>query len=229
MSRNLAGMFRLGCLIVLAAAALAGGCNMPNQGAVSYEWDKDESEWIRGAKRPPSARTLLAMARILVAQGQDQKAQFVLEKILQDYPHFGEAYVELAELHMRQRRVDVAITTLQQGLLNVRNDPVLLNDLGVCWVFRTQHQAAETVFRQASAAVPGNTRYRANLAMAIALQGRYEEALSIYTQILAQSDAHENIAVIALARNDTLRAKKECAIAEELRRQELPPEEEQDN
>ncbi|MCE5325967.1 MAG: tetratricopeptide repeat protein [Planctomycetaceae bacterium] len=228
MNCNRAGTAFL-CGLIAIWPAIFAGCNMPAQGGMNYDPEKDESEWVRGAKRPPSARTLLAMARILIAQGRDQKGQFVLDKIVQEYPQCSEAYVELAELHMRHRRVDVAITTLQQGLMNARNDPVLLNDLGVCWIFRTQYNAAETVFRQAAAAAPGNTRYQGNLAMAIAMQGRYEEALSIYTKILAQSDAHTNIAVIAQSRNDTLRAKRECAIAEELRRREMaPPEETKD-
>jgi len=69
----------------------------------------------------------------------------------------------------------------------------------------------------AAAAGPDNTRYRANVALALGMSGRYDECLAAYEQILHPADAHYNLAVICDSRNDTERAVAEYARALRLR------------
>ncbi len=56
---------------------------------------------------------LLALSRLLASQGKDAEAQFVLEKVLREEPKFIPAYVDLAELHMRHDRTELARQTLR--------------------------------------------------------------------------------------------------------------------
>lgn len=169
----------------------------------------EDEEWIRGAKRPPTPRTLLALSRVLISQGRREEAQSVLYRITRQHPYYPEAYVELAEIHMRRRRVDTAIKTLSEGLASLPNDHVLVNNLGMCYLIRRDYPKAEEKFRAAAWIAPNNTRYRSNVALVLGLQGRYDEALALYKQVTTDIEAHFNLAVICDARNDSDRAKQE--------------------
>ncbi|MHC5139246.1 MAG: tetratricopeptide repeat protein, partial [Planctomycetota bacterium] len=112
------------------------------------------------------------------------------------YPEFLPAYNELAALLMRPRRIPEAMTILDAGTELRPDDPVLLNNTGMCWLIRKRYQNALDCFTKATAVVPENTRYRSNMATALALMGRYDEALSLYRQILPEQQARENVRIL---------------------------------
>lgn len=174
---------------------------------------KADIDWQNGQGKPPTERTLFAMAKILVTQGKESEAEFVLKKIIQDYPSFLPAYVELAEMDLRNHEEDAAIACLNRALERSPKDPVLLNDMGMCLLLKKQYAKAAEPFRLAAAAAPENARYRANLAVALGMQGNYDEALSLYEQVLPRAEAHYNMAVICAARKDRDRAEQEFAQA----------------
>jgi Flp pilus assembly protein TadD len=66
----------------------------------------------------------------------------------------------------------------------------------MCWLIRKRYQRALDSFSKAAALVPENTRYRSNMATALALMGRYDEALSLYRQILPEQQARENVRIL---------------------------------
>lgn len=146
--------------------------------------------------RPPTAKTLYLMADILSAQGKDGEAEQLYKRILSEHPDFLPACNDLAALQMRQRRIPEATQTLQAGLENNPNDPVLLNNMGMCCLIRRDYERALSYFTDAAAVVPENTRYRSNMATSLALLGRREEALSLYRQILPEEEAMENIRIL---------------------------------
>ncbi len=203
-------------LRVLAGACLLmtllPGCEQPQPSVRVRSADVrllDDEEFQKGAKRPPTARTLYSMGRLLAAQGKDTGCEFVLKRATHDYPGFLPAYGDLAALQLRQRRVDDAILTLRAGLKQAPNDPVLRNNLGLCHLLRSEYRSALEQFRQASATVPQDARYRSNLAVALGMRGRYDESLALFMQVLAPADAHHNLAILCEARNDHDRAGKE--------------------
>lgn len=208
MTRNpsLMGLY----MVLLVGLITFGGCAQDTPPLTFSESQAmADEEWLKGANRPPTPRTLLALSRILVSQGREKEAQFVLTKVTKDYPRYPKAYVELAEIHMRNRRVDSAIRTLSEGLANLPNDHVIVNDLGMCYMIRRNYQAAMENFRTAAAIAPNNTRYRSNIALVLGLEGRYEESLSLYKQVTNDIEAHFNLAVICDARKDHKRAAEE--------------------
>jgi len=202
-----------GVLILLVAALGVAGCQ---DDGLSVAEKKAGDEWLMGSDRPPSARTLHSMARVFASQGRDAEAEFVLKKVMTDHPGFMPAYVEMAEIHMRRREVESAIGVLEAGLAVSPGDAVLLNNVGMCWIVKDDYKRALEFFTKAAAADPDNARYRANMAMAVGMLGRYDEALTLYKQILSPADAHYNLGVLCEARDDLTRAFEEYDKAKQL-------------
>lgn len=146
--------------------------------------------------RPPTAKTLYIMADILMSQGKDRNAELTLKRIASESPDFLPTYNTLAELQMRKRRITEAVSTLSAGLQVNPNDPVLLNNQGMCWLIRKDYEKALEYFTQAAGIVPENTRYRSNMATTLVLLDRRQEALALYEQILPKEEALENIRVL---------------------------------
>lgn len=208
--KHLFGMWR--SLTACALTIIISGCgDSQYQQQSQYE---PEPQWRPDSEKPPEPKTLFAMARLLAAQGKDEQAQFVLEKVIAQQPDLLPAYVDLAELHMRNNRVEAARRTLEQGLKCRPNDAVILNDLGMTFVVKGDYTSAEKLFAQATQACPTETRFKTNLAMAKGMQGQYDEALQLYQQVLRPDQAHYNLGVIAEARQDSDRASREFVLAD---------------
>jgi Flp pilus assembly protein TadD len=150
----------------------------------------------QGVDRPPSARTLYAMAEILSSQGKDSECEFVLRQCVRQYPSFSPAYNSLAELQMRQGRVHQAVDVLLKALAVRPQDPVLLNNLGMCYLVQKHCDKALDCFTRAAGTVPESEKYRANMATALGLLGRHEEAFALLCQILPEEQARNNAAVL---------------------------------
>jgi tetratricopeptide (TPR) repeat protein len=168
--------------------------------AFDYSQQQVDDEFQKGTERPPTAKTLYAMAGVLVNQEKDAHAEAVLQRLIREYPKFIPAYNSIAELKMRQRKIDQAIQTLTKGLNISPGDPVLINNRGMCWMLRQDYLKALEEFTNAAGLMPENARYRANMAVALAFLGRDEEAFSLYKQILPEDKARYNLSVIQRAR-----------------------------
>jgi Flp pilus assembly protein TadD len=160
--------------------------------ATSTNGSQDEA-WAEGADREPDAQTLHSMARLYTSQGRDADAEVALRNLVTKQPDFTPAYEELARLYVRRDQLDGAIVALQVGLEQAPDDPVLLNDLGVCHLLHRDPVAAAEIFTHAAAAAPDDARPRGNLALSLALQGRTDEALALWQQILPPADARKNV------------------------------------
>ncbi|MHC4385488.1 MAG: tetratricopeptide repeat protein [Planctomycetota bacterium] len=183
----------------VAVIFLLAGCELPpdaNTAQVIKAANQPPEEDPINPDRPPTAKTLYLMADMLSAQGKDAEAEQMYRRIIDQYPEFSPAYNDLASVLMRQRRIPEAMKVLEAGLEIRANDPVLLNNTGMCWLIRKRYQRALDSFTKASALVPENTRYRSNMATALALMGRYDEALSLYRQILPEQQARENVRIL---------------------------------
>ncbi len=203
MMQTQANLYRLAAAIVLAAAALAG-CDQPKSN-LSYS-PPEEDSFQRGVDRAPTAKTLYAMAGIFIRQGRDNEAMIVLNRVVADYPQCMSAYCDLAELHLRNGRPDAAISVLCKGLQVAPRDTVLLNDLGMCWLLKQDYELAMVSFARAVEYSPLHARYRSNLAMALGMMGRYDEALALFEQVVPLADAHYNLSILCDARRDKPRA-----------------------
>ena len=181
-------------LVIISLALLIGlaGCANQNGANVSYaqEPTAEDIAWAKGADRLPEPKTLLALSQLMIAQRRYDQAQFILARIIVEHPDYMAAYVELAELNLQMRRIHIAQEVLERGLAISAHDPVLLNNLGMCWFFRKDYGQAADQFSLAVASGPDNARYRANLALTLGMAGRYDECLAAYQQVLHPGDAH---------------------------------------
>jgi serine/threonine-protein kinase len=139
------------------------------------------------------------MADILATQGKDTDCEFVLRRCIHEHPQFTPAYNSLAELQMRQGRVHEAIDILSEALRVRPRDPVLLNNLGMCFLVRKQYEKALELFLLAAGVVPESQKYRANTATALGLLGRHEESLALLQQVLPEDQARSNAEILRRA------------------------------
>lgn len=180
------------CLLCLSGCSESAGVKSNMDSVLN----NSDLEFQRQANQPPSAKTLYAMAEILAAQGRDSQCEFVLRRIIREHPQFTQAYNSLAELQMRQSRLNEAIETISCGLRVHPGDPILLNNLGMCWMIRREYEKALKMFTMAAGVLPENVRYRANMAVALGLMGRDEESLSLFKQVLPEDQAKHNLKIL---------------------------------
>lgn len=176
-----------------------------------------EDEFSEAVDRAPTPRTLYTMARLLAARGLEQRAEYVLTRLIDQHPDFAPAYVDLAESYLRRQMTEDATRTLSDGLIVAPNNAVMVNNLGMCYLMTRDYETAARQFEQAHALDPTNDKYATNHATALGLLGQYEQSLKLYQQTLTESDAHYNLAVLAEARQDVERASKEFAQAKILK------------
>ncbi len=191
---------------VACVGMLLGGCSSPKRTGF-----KDGNRFAQSSEAfetrrdlPPSAKTLYTMADALAAQGKDRDAEFTLKRCIQQEPEFTPAHNKLAELLMRQGRVHEATSVLSQALRINDADPVLLNNLGMCWLVQRDYGRAMECFIKAAGRVPESTKFRANLATSLALLGRHEEAGALLQQVLPEDQAKHNAEVLRKAYEKTM-------------------------
>jgi Flp pilus assembly protein TadD len=205
-------------VLPIALALSAGGCASNGESDLRSEMTKfDDDPFAAGANRPPTASTLYAMARILKAQGKESIYEFTLKRIMEEHPRFLPVRNDLAELQMRQNKIDEALDTLARALRIAPKDALLKNNEGMCWLLKGDHDRALAHFTEAARLAPDDARYRANMAVALGMLGRYEECMSLYEQVVTPAQARHNLAVICEARRDFERAAAERAKARDLR------------
>jgi tetratricopeptide (TPR) repeat protein len=217
----------------LAMSSLLCGCGTPqSQPAPSYAATSElDREFEHGAKRKPIAQTLHAVARLLISQGRDAEAEPILRRTMAEHPRYVPAYLEAAELHMRNRRLGQAMETLTAALAVAETpplewasmEPTLRNNIGMCWLLRGEYGRALEQFTQAAALDPQDARYRANMAAALGMQGRYGESFALYEQVVGPAEAHYNLGVLSRARDDQERAAIEFEAAKRLNPRMKPP------
>ncbi len=193
--------------LLLVGTVLCWGCATSGHGEPVYSAPADANDaFAIGADLPPSAKTLYRLGKLLAAQGRMADSIASLRACIERHPEFMPAYCLLAELSVRHRQFETAIEILQRGLKFAPDDPVLRNDLGMCLLLRGQPEAALDEFSQAAALVPNDPHYRANVALATGMVGRYGEAFTLYCELLGNRSAHFNLGVICQARGDVKRA-----------------------
>jgi tetratricopeptide (TPR) repeat protein len=193
------------CLLVSIAALLSGlgGCassqsKLPSQ---RYHSTSDDASFAAGAGRPPTAATSYALARILVGQGRDRDALYVLTRVIRESPECIPAYNEVAGIYVRADRLDDAISTLESGLKRASTDTVMLNNLGMCYFLKSDPSHALEAFARAADRDPSNPLYRGNHAAALAMVGREAEAEAEYNSLINARATRANLAILAKARD----------------------------
>lgn len=197
---NVIGTTLIRACVCAASLALVAGC-----AGQSSRWAGDDG-FDAAVDRPPTPRTLLMMARLLIGEQRHAEAEYVLERIVSEEPAYLPAWADLAELQLQQRRMDEAVATLQRAIEISPADAVLRNNLGMALLQRHDTLGALAEFASAAQSDPHEARYQANYAMALALAGRYEESLEAYLEVVPPAQALYNVGVLSESRGDAQQA-----------------------
>ena len=191
------------CITLLFCILCAEGCHEQSGTKTNMDLSvkNSEQDFQYQDDRPPTSKTLFAMADILAAQGRDSECEFVLKRIIREYPKYLPAYNSLAELYMRQDRINAAIETIHDAFRINADDPLIQNNLGVCMIISGEYEKALEMFTKAASIKPENTRYRINMAVALGLMEHYEESLTLFRQVLPDKQANSNLMVLKMAGN----------------------------
>jgi predicted Zn-dependent protease len=169
----------------------------------------EESSFAAGAHRPPTAETSYAYAKVLISQGRDRDALYVLSRVAREHAEFIPAYNEMAGIYVRSDRLEDAIDVLQAALKRAPNDAVLHNNLGMCHMLRGENEEALESFTRAADAAPTVPAFRSNRAAALALTGHPAEAEKEYRTVVGGMEARQNVRVLAHARTQQQQAETE--------------------
>ena len=191
----------LACMVAVAGAGCATNAEnkLPDSRRAALN---DDSTFAAGAGRAPSAATSYAFAKILVTQGRDRDAMYVLARVIREHPTYLPAYNELAGVYVRADRLEDAAEVLNAALKHAPNDGVIHNNLGMCYMLAGQNEKALEAFSQAARAMPSNPTFRANRAAALGLVGREAEAQDEYRTVIGELATLKNLTILARARGD---------------------------
>ncbi len=195
-------------LVFMVLCGLLTGC-----ASGPDETDENRDYFDGGALQDPKPMTLVMTGRVLKSQGRVNESEYILRRVITEYPGFVPGYTELSELLLKDGRTAEAIVVLEQGTAEQPGDAILHNDLGMCLLVAGDFIDARTAFERARTLDMNEATYTANLAMVNGLLGNYDLAVELYLQVLPVSDAHTNVARLAEAQGDFERAKSDLAIA----------------
>lgn len=159
------------------------------------------------AIHPEDPQSLEYLGLLALAAGQLSAATEYLELSISGDPNRWLALNGLGIIADEQGHYAAAQAYFLRGLALVPGHPKLTANLGWSLVLDGAPQAAEIQLRKALERAPDAVTTKSNLAFCIALQGRYDEALQLYSELYGASVAANNVGYAALVRRDRERAK----------------------
>ncbi|MGO9596482.1 MAG: tetratricopeptide repeat protein [Isosphaeraceae bacterium] len=147
-----------------------------------------------------TAKLALETAIQMEKSGHLKVAVEQYEKARQLDPKLTEVAHRLAVLHDRQGEFKQAAAEYKKAVEARPKDADLLNDQAYHYYQRGDWVLAEASLRKALAVNPKHERAWINLGMALAQQGKVEEAFKAFTKVVSPADAKSNIGMI-LAQN----------------------------
>lgn len=113
--------------------------------------------------RPAFKQAYEGLGHLLMIQGKQDEAGRMLEKALQIDSTYVPAMKNLADVRMRQSRIEEAIPLYRKAVLLVGEDPELLNNYGVALFFKGEKEEAVLKIHEALRLKPDYTEARENL------------------------------------------------------------------
>ena len=157
------------------------------------------------AKYPKDMQVLGAYGKALAEDGRLREAETILpEAHTPDQPNWSILSAQgVVEDQLGDH--DQAQAYYRAALKIAPNQPEVLSNLGLSYALSRQLPLAEETMRLAAAQPGADTRVRQNLALVLALEGKFDAAQGVAQEDLSPVDAAENVASIKemIAQSDT--------------------------
>jgi Flp pilus assembly protein TadD len=145
---------------------------------------------------PKDRDVLAAYGKALAANNQLEPALDAVRRAqTPEYPDWKLVSAEGAILDQLNQK-DQARRLYRKALELKPNEPSVLSNLGMSYLLEGDLRTAETYLRSAAAQPNADSRVRQNLALAVGLQGRFDEAEKIASQELPPDQAQANVAYL---------------------------------
>jgi len=147
-------------------------------------------------KAPNDREVLAAYGKALADAGRLPEAQSVLDRA--DTPDNPNWSVVSTKASIADQLGDHASAQAQYetALKLAPGEPSILSNLGLSYALARNLPQAEDALREAAASPRADMRIRQNLALVLALQGKFTEAEQVSAHDLPPKEAHENVAAI---------------------------------
>jgi tetratricopeptide (TPR) repeat protein len=184
----------------LALASTQIGCfSVINEFGLTPDAPLESSEKNKDASLPEREQ-----ADVCAAVGADlQKAGHFADAIVQfeqarklNPRKYKNLSRRLAVLYDRIGEERKALDEFAEAVKRSPKDADLINDLGYCHYNRARWAEAEKYFRQATALQPKHQRATINLGLALAQQGKRDEAIRVFETVLRPAEAKANLAFV---------------------------------
>jgi len=218
-------IMRSAALFAAILAASSTGCfTSRTLNPFSKETDTPDAAAMQPAKAQelpgkPAALLLVTMAEGLEKEGKDADAIAYYERARDLDPNVADrAARRLAVLYDRADEQAKAMHEFQEQLKKKPKDASLLNDMGYSLYNRGQWAEAENYLRRAVSQDKNHKPAWVNLGLALAQQGKDQEALEAFSHAVSTAEAYSNLGFVL-----AVQGKKPEAIAAYRRALELEP------
>ena len=154
----------------------------------------------------------LGLGDALLAAGRDLDASRAFERALTVRPDLPAAQYGYARAMIAIRRPEVAADFLRKLVAANPSDIASLNALGVSYDLMGEHDQASATYRQGLGIAPGSVPLRNNLALSLALQSQFAEAVGLIRPLADGPDAtrrsRQNLALVYGLQGDLAAAER---------------------
>lgn len=189
-------------LMHIAAAARSGGD--PETAVGLYR--------RAAALNPQEAAPFTAAGDALVAMGQINEAVTAYRAALARDPRDPAALRGLGGAYLRTGKPELALEPLSVAYNETPEDPKILQLIGVADDFTGQHAAAQAHYARGLELAPGDRGLSVNLALSLALSGRYDDAVAVLSPLAlgpsGTAGERQTLALIDMLRGDSKTAER---------------------
>lgn len=186
-------LIRIFTLLSMACVCLLIGC----QGNSVVQNKPDESK-VAGSKEASDLAMKFSLAQLRENDDQLVEAKRTYEELLEAAPDNAEYNHRYGVLLCKLGEYEQGIEFLRKADSIQPNNVDILNDLGFACMVTDKNELAISVLETALEFDPRNARATNNLAMAHGYTGDYDEAYSLFTQVMPESEAMANLGYIAI-------------------------------
>ncbi len=161
-------------------------------------------------QKPNDLMANLNMGKILSEEGKNDEAMKQYYKLLRIKPDEVLAYQNIAVTLMNEGHIDEAIAVYRKGLENITRNPALMH-VGIGTLLFQQGKIDEAIYElQIAMKIGPNSTALNNLAVALSLKGRTDEAMVCCKRAIGldpnNPEAHYNLGNILLSQNKLKKA-----------------------